>query len=340
MAGWAGALVALAAACGPVGEEPAAGSDGPVTVTTALGGLTAAELPRCDPLPPLYATVPDWVVDGLPEGMAFTVGKTDVMPPAEPSGASPRGTLLVSLDGDRLGPSIELVAGAPEPYAADASSVQPSDPPIAAVRGEPATVGTLVGRGAPPNRAMARWEAAGQRWLATSDSLDPGALVGVLDRLEINGDDVVDPQGQFTVLGSGPMVDDSGLPQRVTQLEVRLAGSTSGEERVFYLRIDPPVPGRTGPMTLPYGISEVVERGGRVTLVGPGGALSVTPDGWAVTVSTTNGDSQPVGLERSALDALLDGLRRRQSVEERAIVEVPVLPASAGLLVPDGFCLE
>ena len=306
------------------------------TTTATLPQIRPAALPTCAAGATSYTTVTDWVVDDLPPGTRTTSASTGVLPPQVVAGDVDLITVLVGPASGGTRPTV-VVARSPR-TATTTPEWDPSVPLLRSVRGGPGTVGRTISRsGAGPTTAV--WDEAGTSWSARSDTLSTTDLVAALGGLRLDRSGATDPTGAFERVGNGPAYAPGAW--RVTQLEVRTTAADPADERVRYVRIDPAAPGTVGPTQVPrVGVRTLARVDGRVLLLGGFDAVSTTPDGSLVTISSYDGSSRPVALDPGTVRAIVAGLRRRAPADDAAVAAVPLGPAGVDGAAPPDFCRE
>jgi len=353
---WALGLAVVVAAsvtvgCGE-GTDSAVSAGAPSTTapptsapTSAPPTTAASSLADCPRDGTDDTTTTDWVTRDLPDGVRLAQASTTIVG-ATDAPAPPFVTVLV---GPPTDPPPGL-AGADIPYLSSVTVERgvPSEPSArgdawalttVTVRGVDGRVGRSQSRGG-LGPVTAFWDGAGVTWAGSSPNLDAAALVAVLDGLDLSGDVVSDPSGAYRTVGSGATVALG--PARVTSLEVHVDGERPEDARVLYLRIDPSAPGTDGPTRLPGGgVGSVTEVDGRVLLLG-GEAVTTTDDASQVSVRVYDGQSRPVSLDATAVDAIrtaVAALHRREPSDEALVAAFPA-DGAPGVGTSAATCIE
>ena len=306
-----------------------------LSTTTTVPQVRAAALPPCPPGAAGFTTVPDWVTGTLPAGTTLARGTTtgtNGLPESTPV------EFVTVLVGPEDGQQLQTLAVYRRPGTVPAVlEWDPSVPKLSTVRGRPGTVGQTVSRsGAGPTTAV--WEEDGAYWTATS-TLGVYALARQLELLSLADDGVTDPSGSLTKVGAGP-TGTTGQ-QRVTELQVRTAGTSPAMERVLYVRVDPRRDGAAGPTQVPSGgATSMTKVDGQVVLLNPFQATSSTEDGSPVEIRSYDGESRPAALDRATVTAVLAGLHRRGPADAKVVDQLPLGDAGPDGAVPSGFCRE
>jgi hypothetical protein len=328
---------ASAAAPGATGRSSTSTSS-----TTTIDGLVdPGGLPPCDPQAGGYRTLPDWVVPGLPAELRPTSAMTHVRVEEldEPSPTQRTlvelgedGTILSTIRLSSAEPGVRLPKGDDAP----GHGVRDDLPMLDTVRGRPGEVAHWINRGDPIGHTGALWTEGGMRWAAESE-LGVEQLVGALEPLNLDGDEVTDPTGRYREMGAEPMWWSG--QQRSTTVELDEVDARGDVVRAYTIQISPAVPGRHG---LPVGAivgSTLTEVAGRTTVLGASSASSLLSGGSVAVVTAAAADDAAQELDRGALERILTDLRPRTPEDDAHLSSFPLVPDSAGDPPPE-LCRE
>ena len=315
-------------------RPPSSESEDPSTTNPA-----DPELPPCGDQTS-YSTIPDWMIEGVPEGLRLHYAKTVVNRYEGGSLGFDTATdhQLAAVDADgkvvevlRVTHFPDLEKWEPEP---GMSAGHAYDEMRSSVRGHEGTAGRVVNRSDPIGSITARWVEDGAGWIAGGPD-DVDALLAALDPLEITSDGISDPSGRFTELGSAPVLQPETRETRIELLGAE-ENAVTGSEPALTITIERGPEGATGLTYLPshwgYKGAVLSEHDGRPMLSAGRTLITTLPDGSAISIQ--DGTST---LSQEDLVRLVDGVVR--VTEDRPYTGV-LIPEWYDSSVADQRCAE